>query len=1318
MNNKKDLSNILDSIRSWSLQWDIESLLFEIVKDTTTIFKANFGSILLLESDGLKQRAKWPLKGIYQNIDFQLSVADEVIRHGNAIYAHNLLHSNEDSSQAYCIPLTANRGVLGVIYLEIYDKQSEITKQEQLSLEMLGVQAASYIENSMLYHSAITDPLTGLFSHRHFQTEIDRQINRCQRDQAKVTLMIIDLDNFKSLNDQFGHPEGNICLIKISQILKEHFRSSDIIARFGGDEFEILLPDANSMDALEVAKKLIEAIQNQNFPLRISATIGISVYPDNAKDAQSLFLMADQALYEGKEKGKACAILSSNKIKDITDKKYSESAERLTTIIPNNSTSYFQKFDSNIAHKIDGQEVIGRIASSSNGEVLLVNQNDLNRTVALKQPLTANLSDHQLKAFNKEALITASLNHPGVIPLYNSGTGIDGRAYYTMKAIEGKSLEKIFRKIKGEDDSSNSEYSIKKLCDILLQTAETIAYAHNNNVVHFDIHPGNIIVGDFGEITLIDWGKGVFLKSKNEKIENSSDKIENYVSGLPNYKAPEFFKSDGFSGTSSDIYSLGIILFEILTKFRPFEKATIKKTIDAIINEAPVTPEELENEYSADPLLSNLIHLSINKDPLQRISAEEFTTFLNRYVLQEKNLITHYFHTKDNPIKENDWKVHISGEWSLNDGVWTAIGKRENILLWKKPVTSDLSFTCEAWITTPEREISVVCCSNPPNTENVSNSHQLNYKGYYFQLGSDNQMFTKLARRSIDVQSRRDYIPNLGQKYMVTISYIENWIYCYVDNNLVFSYKEIHPSQGYHIGLYSWKNDVHFRPIKIEYQKMGLSIPTINLADEHFSYNRYDSAIDQYNEIILNFPERLEAIDAKLKLGICHSKIGNRKLAEEIFLSLKNTFTAPLALAELACLELFDNISNINNYVGDYKKANKYYSIIFDKYPNSQAKFTVLDKLFEMGRVTQNNFEAMNISLEENTKDKIKLLILGSKTLEIPCKSQMKMILHVIKHYVFLGEFNQAYLQAKEIIKLHFTLLGDDYSFIGNIMYQFHAKDDQIEYKNILNITDKSFIYEVHPLIFFEYYYDKKHLEILYKAGSYFPWHKIAYCIIFNLINKNSLQFQIIIETANKGTNDKYNMSIQSLENDYHIYEMILSISSHDYYPELKKQIFPIFKRFDPKILNIYYLTVKYLFNFDFLKASELLIENKFHKIKYLHLHQRLIIIMCLLSSLKNKIPIEITELNQKVDFYLTGYSKELAKNMLKGTPFKFSNKWPRIPYQCYFERVLYAIWLLHKKEWQHLVYVLDIIENNKYGDAIFQQLIQIIKAKVPIEHL
>lgn len=154
------------------------------------------------------------------------------------------------------------------------------------------------------------DPLTNLPNRCFFLEQLKQKINLAQRNKKKLALLFIDLDGFKSINDTHGHEIGDIYLYKIAHFLKNKLRKSDVISRFGGDEFVILLPNITSQQiVLEFIQQLLFTTQNtkircKKLNLAFKASIGFSIYPDDGLDVTTLLAHADAKMYEEKRKGK------------------------------------------------------------------------------------------------------------------------------------------------------------------------------------------------------------------------------------------------------------------------------------------------------------------------------------------------------------------------------------------------------------------------------------------------------------------------------------------------------------------------------------------------------------------------------------------------------------------------------------------------------------------------------------------------------------------------------------------------------------------------------------------------------------------------------------------------------------------------------------------------------------------------------------------------------------------------------------------------------------------------------------------------------
>jgi len=223
------------------------------------------------------------------------------------------------------VPLKAKDKTIGIILVDNIFTKEPITKDDIRILTMFANQAGLAIENSHLYEKTVslthTDSLTNLINHGRFQYLLNKQIKHTTKSKKPLSLVMIDIDNFKNFNDTLGHPAGDSVLINIAKIMKKTCRSSDIVARYGGEEFAIVLTDTNEESAWGLAERVREAIEKFDFPgqeiqpeQNLTISLGLASFPDDAKTAGRLISKADSALYQAKKAGKNKTLIYSRTI--------------------------------------------------------------------------------------------------------------------------------------------------------------------------------------------------------------------------------------------------------------------------------------------------------------------------------------------------------------------------------------------------------------------------------------------------------------------------------------------------------------------------------------------------------------------------------------------------------------------------------------------------------------------------------------------------------------------------------------------------------------------------------------------------------------------------------------------------------------------------------------------------------------------------------------------------------------------------------------------------------------------------------------------
>jgi diguanylate cyclase (GGDEF)-like protein len=205
-------------------------------------------------------------------------------------------------------------GEQGIAVMNFTDKGSgeRFDKRDLETLDSIAPQIAIVIDRMALRDKAgeyaqlsITDPLTGLLNRRYIEERLTEEVNRSERTGDPISFLMLDVDQFKSYNDRFGHPAGDEALHLIGVILKENLRGADVAARYGGEEFSILLPETAVEEAETIAERIRNHVEQTEFPKRkVTISIGIAGRSEEASSVRDLISAADKALYQAKQKGR------------------------------------------------------------------------------------------------------------------------------------------------------------------------------------------------------------------------------------------------------------------------------------------------------------------------------------------------------------------------------------------------------------------------------------------------------------------------------------------------------------------------------------------------------------------------------------------------------------------------------------------------------------------------------------------------------------------------------------------------------------------------------------------------------------------------------------------------------------------------------------------------------------------------------------------------------------------------------------------------------------------------------------------------------
>jgi diguanylate cyclase (GGDEF)-like protein len=227
------------------------------------------------------------------------------------------LKQKEDLSKikdATGLPLILNKNVIG--YLAV----SGLREEEKDKFHILGQQFLLGLERALLYKKvqelSITDSLTQIYSRRYFLEKLEEEISRAKKFQLSFAFLMVDIDHFKKINDNYGHLVGDVILKEVAKAIKENVRQIDFMGRYGGEELSIILTETNKQDAGLITERIRQAVESRQIKaydetLNTTVSIGVSVYPADATNSMALIDKADQALYRAKLSGRNKVCFSS-----------------------------------------------------------------------------------------------------------------------------------------------------------------------------------------------------------------------------------------------------------------------------------------------------------------------------------------------------------------------------------------------------------------------------------------------------------------------------------------------------------------------------------------------------------------------------------------------------------------------------------------------------------------------------------------------------------------------------------------------------------------------------------------------------------------------------------------------------------------------------------------------------------------------------------------------------------------------------------------------------------------------------------------------
>ncbi len=272
-----------------------------------------------------------------------------------------------------------------------------------------------------------------------------------------------------------------------------------------------------------------------------------------------------------------------------------------------------------------------------------------NRPVA-KATLINSEDSEKVEGFLREARLTAALEHPNIIPVYDIGVDDDEGPYFIMKLVGGKNLDEIIKDLSNSDSLEN--FSLTDLMSIFLKICDAVAYAHSKGIVHLDLKPSNIQIDNYGEVLVCDWGLAKVLNEPDEVTDCGVDldpcmyndfTLDGLIKGTPGYMAPEQIDSGlGPKNKQTDVYALGGVLYSLLCLKAPFESKTVDGIMKETLGGRLIPPSDRNRQISISPSLEAVSLKALRFKPEDRYTSvselrEEINKWLGGFATEAEN---------------------------------------------------------------------------------------------------------------------------------------------------------------------------------------------------------------------------------------------------------------------------------------------------------------------------------------------------------------------------------------------------------------------------------------------------------------------------------------------------------------------------------------------------------------------------------------------------------------------------------------------------------------------------------------------------------
>lgn len=605
--------------------------------------------------------------------------------------------------------------------------------------------------------------------------------------------------------------------------------------------------------------------------------------------------------------------------------------------------------------------VLQSLGRGGMGEVFLAKDPSCGRSVALKR-IRADLKSNKTiqNRFLREAQVASALTHPSIVPILSiQMTPPD--IYYTMPFVEGETLRQILKQSREQEKRGESMHpvgkSIPSLARIYLQVCEAVAYTHSKGIIHRDLKPENIIVGKYGEVMILDWGIADYI----DRLEDESSPPvkqrgeENLtrpgkIAGTLAYMPPERLTGNSCS-VQTDIYALGVILYQLLTLQLPFQRKTLSTFRKQVHSEELIDPVEMAPYRDIPHQLAGICKKCLAREVSSRYtSVEALIAEVKNYIEGRPEWI--FLGHLDLKRKE-DWQFqenillakHIAITRSLDVTEWAAL------MISRRSFPENIKIEADVQMGTNGQGLGILF-SVPEAHERKSLE-----EGYCLWLGSAKDPSCRLFRNNVQVIEVKGVYLQPKSWHRIRLEKIEDHLKFYLDDQLKLNFASHLPLAGTHVGLLHKDADFLLKNWRFYDGSQNVMVGCLAVPNAFLSHKLYDLALKEYRRIGQSFPGRVEGREALFRAGLTLLEKGKAE-KEERFSHLALKEFEKLYRTSGAPLEYLGK-SLVYESLGDAEEEAKCLELALRKFPK-HSLLPILKEhiIYRMHESSLNNREA------------------------------------------------------------------------------------------------------------------------------------------------------------------------------------------------------------------------------------------------------------------------------------------------------------------------------------------------------------------------